>query len=96
MDFKVNLNQVVKVKLTEYGVSVLKEQHDELNAWIKLRGGKSLGEFELRLDEDGYYSTQIWMLMSKFGHAMRMGNENPFNLEVIIKGGEPLHNIERQ
>ena len=90
MDFKVNLNQEVKVKLTEYGISILKEQHDELNKWIEIRGGKSLGEFELRLDEYGYYSTQIWMLMNKFGHAIRMGNKNPFNLEIIIKGGEPL------
>lgn len=90
VDFKVNLNQEVKVKLTEYGTLILKEQHDELNEWIKLRGGNALGEFELRLDEDGYYSTQIWMLMSKFGHAMRMGSKNPFNLEVIIKNGEPL------
>ena len=48
----------------------------------------------MRLDEYGYYSTQIWMLTNKFGHAIRMGNKNPFNLEIIIKGGEPLHNIE--
>lgn len=90
MDFKVNINQEVKVKLTEYGISILKEQHDELNKWIETRGGKGLGEFELRLDEDGYYSTQIWMLMNQFGHVIRMGNKNPFNLEIIIKGGEPL------
>lgn len=90
MDFRVNLNEEVKVKLTEYGMSILKEEHDLLNKFIEQRGGKGFGEFELRLDEDGYYSTQIWMLMSKFGHAMRMGIKNPFNLDVIIKGGELL------
>lgn len=90
MNFKVNANMGVKVKLTDFGISVLKEQHEELNKWVKARGGKGLGGFELRLDEDGYYSTQLWMLMSKFGHVMSMSNEIPFNLDIIIENGEPI------
>jgi methyl coenzyme M reductase gamma subunit len=90
MNFKVNANMSVKVKLTDFGISILKKQHEELNTHIKARGGKGFGEFELRLDEDGYYSTQIWMLMSKFGHVMSMTNEIPFYLDIIIQNGEPI------
>jgi len=57
MDFKVNMNEWAKVKLTEYGERTLKQQHDELNERIRANGGIGLNEFELRLDDDGYYST---------------------------------------
>lgn len=90
MDFKVNANMGVRVKLTAYGISILKEQHYELNKAIIERGGVGLGIFELRFDDDGYYHTQLWMLMSKFGHAMSMANEIPFNLDIIIENGEPI------
>ncbi len=91
MDFKVNANMGVKVKLTDFGISILKEQHEKLNEFIKERGGDGLGDFELRLDEDGYYSTQLWTLMNKFGHVMTMGhNEVPFHLNIIIENGEPV------
>jgi hypothetical protein len=93
MDFKVNANMEVKVKLTDFGISILKRQHDELNEHIKERGGKGLGEFELRLDEEGYYCTQLWMLMSKFGHEMSMGIKIPFDLNIIITNGDPIHPI---
>jgi hypothetical protein len=93
MDFKVNANMGVKVRLTDFGISILKEQHNELNKRIKDHGGQGLGEFELRLDEEGYYSTQLWMLMSKFGHVMSMTNKIPFHLDIIIQNGEQVSGL---
>jgi hypothetical protein len=90
MDFKVNANMRVKVKLTDFGISILKSQHDELNEHIKERGGKGFGEFKLKLDEEGYYCTQLWMLMSIFGQKMSMGIKNPFDLNIIITNGEQI------
>jgi hypothetical protein len=91
MDFKVNVNIAVKVKLTDFGISILKDRHDELNESIKSRGGQGFGEFELKLDEDGYYKTQLWTLMNIFGDAMTMAaNEIPFELNMIITNGEPI------
>ena len=90
MDFKVNANEMVKVKLTEYGISILKQQHEELDAFVKEQGGKGMGEFKLHLDEDGYYKTQLWMLMSNFGHVMHMGIENPFEMDMIVTDGTPI------
>lgn len=91
MDVKVNINNTVKVKLTDYGISILKKQHDDLNKMILSNGGMGVGEFELRLDGDGYYSTQLWTLMNRFGHVMRMSDELPFYIDIIIEGGEPIN-----
>lgn len=85
MNIKVNANQFVKVKLNELGISILKEQHDDLNRRIHERGGKGLGEFELRLDSDGYYRTQLWILMWKFGDSMKAGIQQPFDMDIIIE-----------
>lgn len=90
MDFKVNANQSVKVKLTGFGERILRERHQELHEGIKERNGKGLEPFELRVDEEGYYITQLWMLMSTFGHVMSMGYEIPFNLDIVITNGEPI------
>ena len=89
MDLKVNANAGVKVKLTKLGVNILKHKHDELNAHIKDRGGEGFGEFTLRLDDDGYYSTQLWTLMQDFGPYMSIGSEPPFSLDIIVTDGEP-------
>lgn len=90
MDFKVNANQNVKVKLTDFGVQVLLERHQDLHEKIKSMNGKGLEPFEFRTDEEGYYTTQLWMLMNTFGHVMSMGYEIPFHLDIIITNGEPI------
>ena len=93
MDFKVNINMFVKVKLTDYGIAILKERHDILNDAIEKNGGQGFGEFEVKLDEDGYYRTQMWELMKDFGDAMNFSNRNPFDLNIIITNGEPIKDI---
>ncbi len=93
--FKVNANMHVRVKLTERGIDILKHNHVELNKLIHANGGTGLGEFELRLDEDGYYKTQIWMLMKDFGHAMSMGSREPFLLDLIIENGTIMEESEK-
>lgn len=90
MDFKVNANESVKVKLTEFGVQILRERHQELHKAIKERNNEGLEPFKLITDEEGYYVTQLWILMSIFGHVMSMGYELPFSLDIVIKNGEPI------
>lgn len=83
---KINLNDEVKVKLTEVGVQRLAELHYELNEDVKRRNGKGLGHFVLRLDQDGYYKTQLWALCDKFSPFMKLGSESAFkDNEIIIK-----------
>lgn len=92
MEFKVNANENVKVKLTEYGVEILRERHNKL-----YQGLNALCEaypFELKLDDEGYYVTQLWILFSIFGNSMSMSGKLPFDMNIIIRNGEPTVHIE--
>lgn len=79
-----NFNDTVKVKLTELGISILRSQHDELNNYVRSRGGKGIGEFELKVDEKGYTSFQFHNLMSRLGPYMTIGQSLPFASSVIL------------
>lgn len=78
MKIIVNMNDMVAVKLTEKGVRVLKERHDELRRhvpklpeWI----GPTLGK-------DGRYRTQLWSLMHEFGDSTSLGCDPCFELDI--------------
>ena len=87
MILKISINDEVKVKLTDFGIQILKERHDQLNKKIKESGGKGI-EFVLRIDKDGYYKTQLYNLMNTFGEYMTVGSEGlPFEIEIEIEGG---------
>lgn len=86
MKVKINLNDKVKVKLTDYGIMLLKKRHDELNKKIKDSGGKG-NTFELILDENGYYETQLWILMNTFGDNCGINPKGmPFETDIIVIG----------
>jgi len=74
-----NANENVKVKLTEFGEKILKDDYDRLRlSFPKMK------PYELRLDKDGYYETQLWHLMSTFGQYMELGRPEPFHLDMIF------------
>lgn len=76
-----NINNWVKVKLTQKGLVILKHQHDLLKLSIP-----SLGEFETPdVDSDGYTSFQMWYLMDMFGAYIHLGAEPPFETGVKIE-----------
>lgn len=78
---KFNINNYVKVKLTEKGKKVLKKQHDELEKLCK-----SIGKFhEPETDENGYTKFQLWDLMRTFGSYIGLGmNDLCFETTIII------------
>lgn len=85
---QLNLNDEVKVKLTEAGIKILEDRH---NYFLKQFGDrataiKALGEFKApKVDENGYSSFQLWELMNIFGQAMYNGNPNiPFEMNIAI------------
>lgn len=88
MDFRVNFNDGVKVKLTEYGEQILKNRHEELNLHYLKRGVKDIGPYVSRADSEGYTSFQIWELMQKFGPYMSIAKPEPFKGEMIFLNGE--------
>ncbi|PAD85069.1 hypothetical protein CHH57_01800 [Niallia circulans] len=92
MEFKVNMNEYVKVKLTDYGIKILKEQHETLNEKIKTRGGIGIGDFKVDIDEDGYTKFQLWSLMNHFGHTTTITSDIPFELDIIFVKDELINN----
>jgi len=79
---KFDVNEKVKVKLTDAGKNELRRQHEELRSRVQ-----SILPYTNPIeDEKGYSTWQLWVLMSTFGHIMVNGGDVPFNTEIIILG----------
>lgn len=78
------MNQTVKVKLTEVGKTILKEQHDRQIREMVGMGFNCYWDFELKLDSEGYYSTQLWQLFEDFGQHIGVVLQLPFETEILI------------
>jgi hypothetical protein len=61
---KINLNQKVKVKVTETGRKYLKNHQYYKN-------------YPVHKDKEGYYLFQFWELMGIFGEAMQLPTITP-------------------
>lgn len=66
---KFNVNNYVKVKLTERGKAIMKKEG-------VLR--------EYKADKDGFSKWQLWELMRVFGNYLFNGCEIPFEMEIEI------------
>jgi hypothetical protein len=77
---RVTLNDIVRVKLTDYGRKVMRENHEDL---------KASAYHAPEEDENGYSKWQLWCLMEEFGAHMRWGGELPFELEIDLPKPEP-------
>ena len=69
-----NINHYVRVKLSNEGLRILREQHEDLKAAFP-----KLDDFvEPVVDEEGYSKFQMWSLMRTFGEAMSACKLVPF------------------
>ena len=84
MEIKINLNETVKVKLTDYGKDVYYHQFDDLNKRIIKNGGKPIEPHFPKEDENGYCEMQLWGLMDLYGNYMAMEHQNVFKPFQII------------
>lgn len=87
-----NLNSEVKVKLTPFGVEVLKNLHNELFK-EKINRGLSGYKFHIDLDDEGYFKTQMHELMKTFGEYMVVGSpvEVFETMEILIPEDSKKH-----
>lgn len=90
MEVQFNVNEWVKVKLTDIGLNELKRQHDELNERIRKNGGTGFDEFPYKPDKEGYYRFQLHYLMFKLGHLMKLGYSSPFEMDIILINARPI------
>lgn len=77
---KFNINNTVKVKLTEQGKLIYREE------WNRIFGDKSGFTYSPpKEDENGYSNWQMWSLMETFGNYMDMGCDCPFETDILIE-----------
>jgi DNA-binding MarR family transcriptional regulator len=75
---KFNVNNCVRVRLTDKGREILRQNHDAL--W------KGRREYTPTVteDEDGWSKWQLWALMQEFGPHMWLGGVVPFETEIEV------------
>lgn len=79
---KFNVNHEVRVKLTEHGLKILKQQHDELF----MRAMRAPIWQPPAVDAEGYSKFQLHDLMYTFGECMLLGNSIlPFETEILLE-----------
>jgi len=77
---KFNINDKVKVKLTDAGRDELRAQYEDLQQiCTSLRPYQEPVE-----DEQGYSEWQLWHLMSTFGELMCNGGDLYFDVVIIL------------
>lgn len=69
-----NINESVRVKLTDEGAAELKRQADELRAVVP-----NLREWQDPRDAEGWYTAQLWVVMNAFGPMITLGAALPFS-----------------
>ena len=75
-----NVNNSVKVKLTEKGLDIYWEDNRDLPEKIR----PSINELRNRVDKDGYHSFQMWSLMRIFGNHIGMCVDVPFDANMLV------------
>jgi hypothetical protein len=70
-----NINDCVRVKLTEKGKKMLAEHC----------GGEIPDWYDTYYKYDEWYQFQLWDLMNIFGSHIHMGSDNPFETNILIE-----------
>jgi len=87
---KFNINDTVKVKLTDYGKECLRKDYDDFLERVRsLVEDKEYVPFEFRLpkeDKEGYSEWQMWDLINKLGKYTGLGfTDMPFKSIILLK-----------
>lgn len=79
---RLNLNDSIRVKLTEHGKDIYYHQYDRLNNAF----GKQLCKPSMpKVDEDGYTTFQLWCFMELYGVHMGMTLPNVIEpLDIVF------------
>lgn len=79
---RLNLNDNIKVKLTEHGKDIYYHQYDRTN---KLLGREVCKPSYPKIDEDGYTTFQLWCFMELYGVHMGMTLPNVIEpLDIVF------------
>ena len=82
-EVKINLNELVKVKLTDLGKDIYYHQYDELNARL---GTIIFKPAFAKEDDEGYTYFQLWNFMEVYGKHIGLSKPNVIDpLEIIYE-----------
>lgn len=83
---RINLNDIVKFKLTDHGKDIYYHRFDAANQKILKRGGKPIEPSMPKVDSEGYTKMQLWCFIELFGPHTSMTAENYIeHLEIIYE-----------
>lgn len=71
--FRINLNDTVRVKLTRLGKAIYRHRYDQINACA---GEEVVKPIDPKEDEQGYTSFQLWDFIELYGQHIGMGRPN--------------------
>lgn len=78
---KINLNDMIKVKLTDYGRDIYYHQYDCLDGVVPYNPHKYP-----EVDEDGYTRMQLWSFIELYGPHISMTQPKVIDpIEIIIE-----------
>ena len=78
---RLNLNDEIKVKLTEHGKNIYYHQYDQLNTAL---GREVCKPSYPKVDEDGYTTFQLWCFIELYGVHIGMSLPNVIEpLEIV-------------
>ena len=83
---KFDINKNVRVKLTDFGRSVHRKNHDDLIDRLPKAAAANLPYQQPHEDKDGWSEWQLWVLMNEFGYAMNMTNTPTFETTIELIG----------
>lgn len=70
-----NLNCIVKVKLTDYGKDIFYHKYDEVNEGIAQRGWKPIEPHFPKVDDEGFSKFQLWDFINIYGDYFQLGSD---------------------
>lgn len=82
----ININDKIKVKLTDHGFAIWKDHEDEVWSLYPQLGKyvKSIDGYREKQDTEGYVTFQLWDFMHIFGPHCYMGSK-PFLVDGLIR-----------
>lgn len=73
---KINLNDIVKVKLTPHGADIYYNRLSGLNVLLKREGIKPIENRLPEVDKNGYTKFQLWDFINIYGKYIGLTKEN--------------------
>lgn len=82
-EIKINLNELILVKLTDKGYQHLADNHNEIIRYSGTFDRIEAWHYKNMADENGYTKFQIWSFIESFGDITHMGMDEYYDLNII-------------